>query len=92
MNMVKKMKKTTDKTLAIVGLIFNILFWPGLGTIIGGDIKKGIIQMVLFLIGIPLGFIIAFIMGHYIIGYLGMVFGVKIWAVISSIDQIKHSK
>lgn len=87
----RKPKKEINKTLAIVGLIFNILSWPGLGTIIGGDIKKGIIQMVLFLIGFLLGWII-FFMGHPIFGYFVAILGVRIWAVVSSIDQIKDSK
>jgi len=51
------------KTMAIVGLILNILVLPGLGTIIGAIENKpymnqGIIQLVLFLIGIPLTFVI----------------------------------
>ncbi len=37
---VKVNVETNDKTLAIVGLILNVLVLPGLGTIVWGDTKK----------------------------------------------------
>ena len=79
----KSEEKATKKTLAIVGLILNVIIWPGLGTIIGGDVGKGIGQMVLFLISIPLIFIL--------IG-IPLLIGVWIWALVSSINQIKRSE
>ena len=75
-------KKSKDKTLQIVGLILNILILPGLGTIIGGGEKRrnrGIIQLVLFLIGIPLAFVI-------IGGFL--MFAMWVWALVDGIQMV----
>lgn len=81
-NSKKKSNDSTDKILAIVGLIVNMFFWAGLGTLIGGDIKTGIIQMILFAIAIPLSFIL--------IG-IPLLIGVWIWALVSSIKQIQSA-
>ncbi len=78
---VKVNVETNDKTLAIVGLILNVLVLPGLGTIVWGDTKKGVTQLVLFIIGIPLSLIL--------IG-IPLLIGVWIWALISSIDKVKQ--
>ncbi len=74
---------STNKTLAIVGLVLNIFIWPGLGTIVGGEVGKGMIQMILFLIGVPLIFVI--------IG-IPMVILIWIWAIASSLNQIKRAE
>lgn len=75
------------KTMAIVGLILNILVLPGLGTIIGAIENKpymnqGIIQLVLFLIGIPLTFVI--------IG-IPLMIAMWIWALVSSIKMVTEA-
>lgn len=75
-------KKKDTKTMAILGLILNLIILPGLGTIVGGETKKGVWQLVLFLIGIPLTFII--------IG-IPLMIGVWIWALVTSIQQLKDS-
>jgi TM2 domain-containing membrane protein YozV len=71
-----------NETLAIVGLILNILIWPGLGTIVGGQTKKGLIQGFLFLISIPLMFVLVGI---------PLAVGVWVWAVVSSVQQIREA-
>lgn len=76
-------KKSGNKTLAIVGLILNIFVLPGLGTLIGGDVKTGIIQIVLVVVSIPLMFVL--------IG-IPLLIGVWIWALVSSINQIKKAE
>ena len=76
--------RTTQKptqALAIVALILNLLL-PGLGTIIGGRTRVGIIQLVLVLVSIPLMPII--------VGILLMT-GVWIWALVTSIQLIQES-
>ena len=66
------------KTMAIVGLILNILILPGLGTLIGGGkTSNSVWQIVLFIIGIPLTLI-----G---IGAI-LTIGAWIWALV---DMIK---
>ncbi len=74
---------TTTKTRAIIGLLLNVLIWPGLGTIVGGETGKGVAQIILFLIGIPLMFVI--------IG-IPLVIGVWIWALVSSINQLNRAE
>jgi len=82
-------KKSTEdenkphRANAIGGLVINVLFWPGLGTIIGGETKIGVWQMVLFAIGAILSFIL--------IG-IPLAIGIWIWALVSSINQIKASE
>lgn len=85
----------TEKTnkaliLAIIGLAVNLLVWPGIGTILGGigtprwkdTRKKGIIQLCLFALGAILS----------VVGIgIPIVIGVWIWALVTSIKQIKDA-
>lgn len=70
--------------LALAGLILNILILPGLGTIIMGDTKTGVWQLILFLIGIPLIFV-------FFIGIPVMI-AAWVWALITSVKTIKKAK
>lgn len=76
-------EKSNKKTLAIVGLILNIFVLPGLGTIIGGETRKGVIQLVLFIVSIPLMFIL--------IG-IPLAIAIWIWALVTSINQLKRAE
>ncbi|MDD9953188.1 MAG: hypothetical protein OXR66_02540 [Candidatus Woesearchaeota archaeon] len=69
------------KTLALVGLILNILVLPGLGSLIGGKKKEGTWQIVLFLVGIPLAFVL--------IG-LPMMLGAWIWGVVTGVKMVQE--
>lgn len=51
-------KKKINRLLGIGCLLINLFFWPGIGTLIGGKIKVGIIQTVIFLIGFSIFFTI----------------------------------
>ena len=75
--------KKQDKALAIVGLVLNIVVLPGLGSIIGGRTKIGIIQLVLFVISIPLMFIL--------IG-IPLAFGIWIWGIVTGVEMIRESQ
>ena len=78
----KKPKQTpNNKILPIIGLLVNLFIWPGLGTLIGGDVSSGIIQMILMLVGAVLSFIL--------IG-IPIVIIVWIWALVSSIKQLSE--
>lgn len=79
----KEENKKISESLAIVCLLLNIVVLPGLGTLIGGKKKDGILQLVLFLIGIPLSFVL--------IG-IPLVLGAWIWAIVSGVQLIKESK
>lgn len=58
--------------LAVVGLILNILFMPGLGSVIAGKTKTGLWQLLLLIIGLVLA--LTFV-------WLGMIIGVAMMAV-----------
>jgi DNA-directed RNA polymerase subunit RPC12/RpoP/TM2 domain-containing membrane protein YozV len=75
-----------NSTAAIVGIIINIIFWPGLGTIIGGDVGIGVIQMVLYVFG----WLCIFTLIGAIIG-IPLVIAMWIWALVSSINQLRKT-
>lgn len=84
------------KTLQIIGLIVNIIILPGLGSIIGGRIKTGIWQLVIFLIGmcmvfigIPLSFILIGIPILIVGGCL--TFAVWVWGIVTGVQMIQES-
>ena len=70
------------ETKNIAGLIINLVI-PGLGTIIWGDSKRGITQLVLFLVGSALCMVF--------IG-IPIVFAVWIWALVDGIKILTKSK
>ena len=80
------MAKKPDKTLAIVGLILNILVLPGLGTIIAGRTKPGVIQLVLSIVGLGLTLtIIGAIIG------IPLIIAMWIWALVSGIKIVQEA-
>ncbi len=68
-----------DQSKALLVLILNI-FIPGVGTIIYGETQRGIIQLVLYIVGWFLAIIL--------IGYL-LVLGAWIWSLIDGINYYK---
>ncbi len=68
-----------DQSKAILVLILNILI-PGVGTIIYGETQRGVIQLVLLIVGWITTFII---IGIFII------LGAWIWALIDGINYYK---
>lgn len=82
-----KKRGKLSQALAIVCLILNVIILPGLGTLIARttqkkEIKSGVWQLVLFIVGIPLILVI--------IGIFAMV-GAWIWALVESINFLKES-
>ncbi len=69
------------KDRAILALILNVIVLPGLGTIIAGDTNTGVVQLVLFLVGIPLSFVL--------IG-IPLMIGMWIWALITGIQMVNR--
>ncbi|MBI1970655.1 hypothetical protein HYS47_02835 [Candidatus Woesearchaeota archaeon] len=78
-----KSQEPISQGLAIVALLLNILVLPGLGSIIGGRTKDGVIQLVLFIVGIPLSFIL--------IG-LPLMFAMWVWAIVTGVQIVKEAK
>ena len=77
-----KTTKSDKQTRAIIGLIVNVLVFPGVGTIIGGDTRTGVWQLVAFIVSIPLVLVL--------IG-IPLMLAVWVWALISSIKQIQSA-
>jgi TM2 domain-containing membrane protein YozV len=82
-NLPAQNEKTVNRLVAIAGLLLNFFVIPGLGTMVGGDVDKGLAQAVLFLISIPLCWVL--------IGVPIMIFA-WLWALFSSIEQIRRWK
>jgi TM2 domain-containing membrane protein YozV len=64
---------------AIVGFLINVLGCPGLGSIIGGRVRVGVVQLLLFLLGIPLTLLV--IGGPLILG-------AWVWGMVTGIQMI----
>lgn len=81
-----------DKTLAIVGLILNIIILPGLGTLIGGGAKRkkeGWWQLIVTVVAFILAIVLFFTVIIPIICYLAMV-AMWIWALVSGIQMVRE--
>jgi TM2 domain-containing membrane protein YozV len=76
-------RKKPSQGIAIAALLLNILVLPGLGSLIGGRTTEGIIQLILFIIGIPLCFIL--------IG-IPLISAMWIWALVTGIQIIKEAE
>jgi len=77
------MAQKVTGALAVVCFILNIIILPGLGSIIGGRKNEGIWQLVLFIAGIPLAFVL--------IG-IPMMIAAWVWALVTSIKIVKSVK
>jgi len=67
-----------QETKNIVGLLVNLVF-PGIGTVIWEDTKTGTVQLVLYLVGLALSFVL--------IG-IPLAAGVWIWALVKGIQRV----
>ncbi len=76
-------KKKPGQGIAIAALLLNILILPGLGSIIGGRTKEGVIQLVLFLVGIPLSIILVGI---------PLMIAMWIWGIVTGVQLVKESQ
>jgi hypothetical protein len=88
-------QKGMNQGLAIVCLILNIIILPGLGSLIGGKIKPGIWQVILFLGGFFAGLGLTLtIIGAFIGIPLMIIAPVSawIWGIITGVKLIKESK
>ena len=86
------MKK--NHTLAIVGLILNILILPGLGSLIGGKTKQGVWQIALVVGSLALGFLLTLTIFGAIIGIPLIVGGPMagwIWSLVTGIQMIQET-
>lgn len=74
--------KKIDGTMAIAGLLLNILVLPGLGSMIAGKKQEGTWQLVLFLVGLPLTIVI--------VGF-ALIAAAWIWALVTGITLVQES-
>lgn len=71
-----------QKTLAIIGLLLNIFTIPGLGSIIGGEKKRGTYQIIMWAVGMLLSLVL--------IG-IPLVFAAWIWGIITGVNMLKSA-
>jgi TM2 domain-containing membrane protein YozV len=71
-----------NKTLAILGLVLNILVLPGLGSLIGGKKTEGIWQIVIAVVSIPLMLVI--------IGFFTFL-GAWIWSIVTGVQMVQEA-
>ena len=84
----KKPKKESVSTgIAVLAFLVNLLIFPGLGSIIGNEIKQGIIQLVLFIVGI------AFVLSifEFITG-LAFILVAWVWGIVTGIQILKKTE
>mgnify|MGYP001561444223 CR=1 FL=1 len=82
----RKRRRGTSQGLAIVALLLNILILPGLGSLIAGRIRSGVIQVFLAV----LGFLLSVTLIGAVIG-VPMIVIAWIWALITGINIVKDS-
>ena len=77
-----------------IGLIVNSMAFPGVGSIIAGVMKQGIVQAVLFIIGVSLA-VIGFRMADPIAGLVTTMIGsfmvliAWVWGIATSIIAVR---
>ncbi len=80
----KNKKKKLTKGLAVVALLLNVIVWPGLGTLVARKFSKGVMQMILSLVGFAL---------MYVMPAALLIFGIVwIWALVSGIKIVIESR
>ena len=77
----KPMRQGGNKNLAIAALLINLII-PGLGTIIGGNTKTGLIQLIVLIIGMLLK---VFGIGFIIVAVAW------VWALVTSIQALRRA-
>ncbi|MEN9625881.1 MAG: hypothetical protein RL557_209 [archaeon] len=75
--------KNNKKNIAILALLLNLIVFPGIGSIVGGKTKEGVIQLILAAVGLALIIIL--------IG-IPIFLAVWIWGIITGINLIKRAK
>lgn len=73
---VKANELNKEQVFAIVGIIINAFLLPGLGTIIAGQVRTGIWQIILFFIGVLLAILL--------IG-IPLIIGAWVWSIITTV-------
>jgi TM2 domain-containing membrane protein YozV len=71
-----------DEGTALVGLLVNLPL-PGVGSLIAGKTREGILQLVMVGVGLPLCFLL--------IGF-PLVFGAWVWALVTGINAVNQAK
>ena len=79
----RPVRKQKNIVLAVVALILNLLL-PGLGSLIGGRIKTGIMQLILIVIGLVLLLFLPILPGIILLI-------AWIWALVTGIVLIKKA-
>jgi TM2 domain-containing membrane protein YozV len=71
-----------DEATALVGLLVNLPL-PGVGSLIAGKTREGVLQLVMVGVALPLCFLL--------IGF-PMLFGAWVWALVTGINAVNEAK
>jgi len=87
-------EKKRGMGLAIVSLILNVMFWPGLGSLVGMKTREGIWQVILFIAGASLGAYAYFYSWSLFLLSLGgvLAFAAWVWGLITGIVMIQEAR
>ncbi|HLD10446.1 MAG TPA: hypothetical protein VJB89_00020 [Candidatus Nanoarchaeia archaeon] len=80
-----KQVKSKRLTWAIVGLVINAAFLPGLGSLIIGKTKTGLLQLLLVILGVVLCLTIVGI----VIG-IPLLVGTWVWGIVTCVKVIQN--
>ncbi len=87
-----KEEKRGNMGIAVVALLINIFLCPGLGSLIGGRIGTGVIQIILNIIGWALTVLGAITFGLTLFVAVPILIFVWIWALITGISLINKAR
>lgn len=82
----KKTSNGVKLALAIVGLVLNVAILPGLGSLVAGKIKTGVLQLVFLLIG----FLLTLTVIGAILG-IPLMIAVWVWGIVTGVKAIQES-
>jgi hypothetical protein len=89
-----KTKTPERQALSIVALVLNVLVLPGLGTLVGGRIKEGVLQLVLVLGGALIGIALILTVVGLPLGVFLLICGPIagwIWGIVSGVRLIQEA-
>jgi len=82
----KAPKKGVKLALAIAGLVINVAILPGLGSLIAGKIRTGVLQLIFLL----LGFLLTITVVGAILG-IPLMIAIWVWSIVTGIKAIQEA-
>lgn len=77
------LNRAPTESTALAGLLVNVFFLPGVGSLIGGKTNAGVLQLLMFVLGLPLCLVV--------VGF-PMMIGAWIWGLVSGVNMLAEAK